>query len=77
MKILEVHINVTVFHHYSLLEVREIFEHEFEGKTYTQDDVLYAERYPTNTEGWQDIMTDVAYFQHKLNTEAKFYNGLA
>ena len=46
MKVLENHINVFVFNHYSLLEVREIFEHEFEGKTYTQDNVLYEEKYP-------------------------------
>jgi hypothetical protein len=75
MKVLENHINVFVFNHYSLLEVREIFEHEFEGKTYTQDNVLYEEKYPINTEGWQDVMKDVAYFQHEYNTEAKFRRG--
>ena len=72
MKVLENHINVFVFNHYALLEVREIFEHEFEGKTYTQDNVIYEEKYPINSEGWQDIMEDVAYFQHKYNTEARF-----
>lgn len=77
MKVIATHITVVVFHYYSLLEVRETFEHEFEGKTYTQDNVLYMEQYPIDTEGWQDIMKDVAYFQHKYNVEAKFYDGMA
>jgi hypothetical protein len=77
MKIIATHITVIVFHYYSILRVSEIFEHEFKGKTYTQDDAIYIEQYPIDTEGWQDIMKDVAYFQHKYNTEAKFYDGMA
>ena len=77
MKVIATHINVIVFDYYSILDVREVFEHEFEGKMYTQDDEIWQESYPIDTEGWQDIMKDVSYFQHKYNVKARFFDGKA
>lgn len=68
------HINVDIYYHYSAVLVYEVYEHEEEGKHYSQVGLIKEVDFPNDFEGWTYLMIAVSILQKQYKCEAKFTN---